>query len=191
MIRARQRHKALGMLGRDENVRGIVDPDRVVGRRMHDQQRLVQLCDVRHQAVFGDVVEEFALDVKRPPGELHLDLAMLADVLDAIPEQMGDMDGIGGRRDGHDRLGIRNLPGGGEDRRAAEAVPDQERGRPAGFAQMIGGADEVGDVGREGRICKFALAGAEAGKVEPQYRNALRRPARSRCVLPPARPCRR
>ena len=126
---------------------------------MHDQQRLVQLCDVRHQAVFGDVVEEFALDVERPAGELNLDLAVLADVLDAILEQMGDMDGIGGRGDGHDRLGIRNLPGGGEDRRTAEAVADQDRGRPAGFAQMIGGADEIGDVGREGRI----------GEIRPRW----------------------
>jgi hypothetical protein len=133
----------------------------------------VQLCDVRHQAVFGDVVEDFALDAERPSGELHLHLAMLADVLDAIPEQMGDMDGIGGRRDGDDCLRIRNPPGGGKDRRAAETVPDQDRGRPTGFPQMIGGADEIGDVGREGRICKFALAGAEPSKVEPQYRDAL------------------
>ena len=41
-----------------------------------------------HQAVLGDVVEEFALDVERPAGERHLDLALLADVLDAILEQM-------------------------------------------------------------------------------------------------------
>ena len=98
---------------------------------------------------------------------------MLADVLDAILEQMGDMGGIGGRRDGHDRFGLRNLPGGGKDRGAAEAVADQDRGRPAGFTQMIGGADEIGDVGGEGRIGEIALAGAEAGEVEPQHRDAL------------------
>ena len=86
---------------------------------------------------------------------------------------MGDMNGIGGRRDGHDRFRFRNLPGGGKDRRAAEAVPDQEGGGSAGFTQMSGRANEVGDVGREGRICKFALAGAEPGKVETQYRDAL------------------
>ena len=87
----------------------------------------------------------------------------------------GDVGGIGGRRDGDDRLGIRNLPGGGEDRGAAEAVADQDRRRLAGFAQMIGGADEIGDVGREGRVGKIALAGAEAGEVEPQHRDALGR----------------
>ena len=46
---------------------------------------LCSFGDVRHQAVLGDVVEEFALDVERPAGELDLDLAVLADVLDADP----------------------------------------------------------------------------------------------------------
>ena len=54
--------------------------------------------------------------------------------------------------------------GGGEDRSAAEAVADQDRGRLARFAQMIGGADEIGDVGRKGRIGEIALAGAEPVK---------------------------
>ena len=49
------------MFGRHENAGGIVDPDGIVGRRMHDQQRLVQFGDMRHQAVLGDVVEEFTL----------------------------------------------------------------------------------------------------------------------------------
>ena len=58
---------------------------------MHHQQRLVQLCDLRHQIVLGDIVEEFALDMERPPGELHLHLALLADILDAVLEKMRDM----------------------------------------------------------------------------------------------------
>ena len=109
MIGAGQRHETLGMLGGDEDIGGVVDPDGVVGRRMHDQQRLVQFGDMRHQAMLGDVVEEFALDVKRPSGELHFDLALRADVLDPILEQMRDMGGIGGRGDGDDRLGIREF----------------------------------------------------------------------------------
>ena len=123
--------------------------------------------------MLGDIIEEFALDVERPAGELDLHLAVLADVLDAIPEQMGDMHGIGGRSDGHDRLGIRNLRGGGKDCRTPEAVPDQERGRAPCFTQMIGGVDEIGDVRRKGRVGKIALAGAEPGKVETQHRDAL------------------
>ena len=49
-----------------------------------------------HQIVFGDVVEEFAADVKRPARQRDFDLAVLADVLDAIGEQAGDMRRIGG-----------------------------------------------------------------------------------------------
>ena len=45
MIRARQRDKTLGMPGRDENAGRVVDADGVVGRRVHHQQRLVQVGD--------------------------------------------------------------------------------------------------------------------------------------------------
>ena len=96
MIRICQRDEALGMLGRDKNARRVVDADGIVGRRMHDQQRLVQFGDMLHQAMLGDVVEEFALDAERPAGERDLDLAVLADVLDAVVEKIGDMGGIGG-----------------------------------------------------------------------------------------------
>ena len=98
---------------------------------------------------------------------------MLADVLDAILEQAGDMGGIGRCSDGDDRLGIRNLPGGGQNCRAAEAMPDQDRRRLAGFAQMVGSADQIGDVGRECRVGEIAFAGAEPRKVEPQHRDAF------------------
>ena len=119
---------------------------------------------MRHQPVLGDVVEKFALDVERPAGERDFDLAVLADVLDAILEQAGDMGGIGGRGDGDDRLGVGNLAGGGEDGRAAETVADQDRRRFPGFAQMVGGAHQIGDVGGEGGVGEFAFAGAEAVK---------------------------
>ena len=107
------------------------------------------------------------------PASCDFDLALRADVLDAVLEQMRDVRGIGGCGDGHDRLGFRDLPGGGEDGGAAKAVADQDRRRRAGLAQMIGGADEVGDVGREGGVGKIAFAGAEAGEIEPQHRDAL------------------
>ena len=98
--------------------------------------------------------------LERTAGELDLDLALGADVLDLVLEQMRDMGGIGGGCDRHDRFRIRDLAGCGEDRGAAKAVADQDRGRAAGFAQMIGGVDEIGDVRRERRVGKVALAGA-------------------------------
>ncbi|MGY4310007.1 hypothetical protein ACVIJ6_007250 [Bradyrhizobium sp. USDA 4369] len=54
-------------------------------------------------------------------------------------------------------------------------MADQDGGRLPGLAQMIGRADEVGDVGRERRIGEVAFAGAEAGEVEPEHRDAMRR----------------
>ena len=67
----------------------------------------VAICAIR--LLLGDVVEEFALDAERPAGERDLDLALLADVLDVVLEQMRDVGGIGRRRDGDDRLRLRNL----------------------------------------------------------------------------------
>ncbi len=84
---------------------------------------------MRHQAVLGDVVEEFALDAEGAAGKRNLDLALLADILDLVLEEVGDMGGIGRRGDGDDRFGIRNLVGGRENRGAAEAVADQDRSR--------------------------------------------------------------
>ena len=161
------------MLCGDEDMGGVVDADGVVGRRVHDQQRLVQFGHLRRQVVLGDVVEEFALDVERAAGQRDFDLALLADVLDAILEQMRDMRGIGGRGDGHDRFCLGDLPGGGQNRGAAKAVADQDRRRLAGLPQMIGGANEIGDVGGEGRVGEIAFAGAEPGEVEPQHRDPL------------------
>ena len=52
---------------------------------MHDEQRSVECSEIRPRTTLGDVVEEFAPDVKRPPGEVDFDLACFADVLEADP----------------------------------------------------------------------------------------------------------
>jgi hypothetical protein len=49
-----------------------------------------------HQAVPGDIVEKPLVMRGTAPGELDFHLAVLADVLDAIPEQAGDMGGSEG-----------------------------------------------------------------------------------------------
>ena len=64
---------------------------------------------------------------------------------------------------------------GGQHRGAAEAVPDQDRGRAMHLAQMVGGRDQIGDVGGERRVGELAFAGAEAGEIEAQHRDAARR----------------
>jgi hypothetical protein len=52
-------------------------------------------------------------------------------------------------------------------------VADQKRGRPPRVAQMIGGTHEIGDVRSEGGVGEIAFAGAEAGEIEAQHRDAL------------------
>ena len=146
VIRARQRHEALGVLGRDKDTGRIVDADGIVGRRVHDQQRLVQLRHMIHQIVLGDVVEKLASDMKRPARQRDFDLAVLADVLDAIREQAGHMRRIGRCGDGDDGPGVRNLRGRGQYRGAAEAMADQDRGAFSDFPQMVGGPHQIGDI---------------------------------------------
>ena len=100
--------------------------------------------------------------VKGRPASETLRLALRADVLDMILEQAGDVRGVGRCRDGDHRFGFRDLSGGGEDRSAPEAVADQDRGRLPRRAQMIGGADEIGDVGGEGRVGEIACRSNQA-----------------------------
>ena len=52
--------------------------------------------------------------------------------------------------------------------------PIRSDGARARRAQVVGGGDQVGDVGRERGVGEFALARADAGEVEAQHRDALR-----------------
>ncbi len=47
VVGAGERDEALGMLCRQEDLRRVLNPDQLVGRRMEDQQRLLQLRDAR------------------------------------------------------------------------------------------------------------------------------------------------
>ena len=174
VIRAGKRNKALGMFGSDEDAGRILDADGVVCRRVHDQQRLMQVGDVRHQAVFGDVVEEFAADLEWPARERDFDFAMPADVLDAILEQARHMGRIRRRGDRHDRFGFGNLAGCSENGGATETMADQDRWCFPYRAQMVGGPHQIGDVRGEGGVGQIAFTGAQAREVEPQHRDTPR-----------------
>ena len=100
-----------------------------------------------HQIVFGDVVEEFAFDVKRPTGQRDFDLAMLADVLDTIGEQAGDMRRIGRGGDGDAALASGISEAAANIAASPRLWPIRIAGAFAGFAQMLGGPHQIGDVG--------------------------------------------
>ena len=81
------------------------------------------------------------------PGERYFDFALRLDFGGAAAEQAGDMRGIERCVDRHygARLGdaVRRREHGG----AAEAVADQDRRRGQRLPQMIGGGDEIIDIG--------------------------------------------
>ncbi len=91
MVGIRERHEALGMSCGNENPRCILDADGVIGRRMHDEQRLVQMRHMAHQLMLGNVVEECAGNREGPSCERHFGAAILPDLLDTIGKQTGDM----------------------------------------------------------------------------------------------------
>ena len=125
--------------------------------------------------MLGDVVEEFALDPERPAGECTSTspCARMSSIRSV--NRCVTCAGSDGRGDGDDRLGLRDLPGGGEEAAPPRLWPISSAGACAGVAQMVGGADQIGDVGREGGVGEFAFAGAEPGEVEAQHGDALGR----------------
>src|SRR6201986_3498246 len=129
--------------------------------------------DLIEQTLFCNVVEELALDGKGPAGQRDLGLALLADAVDMVPKETGDMRGVRRRGDGDDVVCFRDFVGSGEDRSSAEAVADQDCRCFTRLPQMIRGADEIGDIGGERRVGELALAGAEPGEIEAQHREAL------------------
>ena len=154
-------------------MRGVVDADQIVGRRMKHQQRLAQRGEAFVELFLGNVIEEFALDGERPPGELHLHLALFLNRINMLLEQAGDMRRIVGRGDGHHRARLGYAMRGRQHRAAAEAVADQDRRRHVHLAQMVGGGDEIVDVGGKMRVGEFTFAGAQAGKIEAQHGDAV------------------
>ncbi len=60
-------------------------PTSLVGRRVKDQQRLMQAADMRaEQLLLGDIVEKAAAHLERPPGQRHLDLVLVADRVELL-----------------------------------------------------------------------------------------------------------
>ena len=72
---------------------------------------------------------------------------MLADIVDLVGEQTRDVGGVVRRGDRDDGAGFRDPICRRQHRRAAEAMPDQDGGRLAGLAQMVGRTYEIVDVG--------------------------------------------
>src|SRR5215207_4340688 len=76
MVGLVERHKALRVPGRLEDPLGVLDPDDLVGGRMKDEERPVQVVNPGLEILASHVVEELLRDGKSPSGELHFSLSL-------------------------------------------------------------------------------------------------------------------
>ena len=101
-----------------------------IGECSH-QQRLAEVRDRRGLVVLAQVIDELALDGERPAPERHDGLAARLDLRQLRGQQMHHVARVERRADHRHRAGFRDRRGGGQDRRAAEAVADQQSRRHA------------------------------------------------------------
>ena len=194
MIGAGERDEALGMLGRGEDAARILDADRA--RRSANgrsaapcaacaMRRLQASARRRRRGIRGGcgTAGRRARPRPRPAAPISSSVSLNRPVTCA---------GIARRRDRHHRARLRHLA-------RPRPAPRRRRGcgrsgspaRACTSRSVIGGRDQVGDVGGERGVGELAFARAEAGEVEAQHRDAERRQRLRRCASPPARPCRR
>ena len=89
MVGAGERDEALGMLGgRRRYATAFSMPTVSSVGEWKISSALRSLRDALGELLLGDVGQEFAADAERPAGERHLDLAVLADRIELILEQM-------------------------------------------------------------------------------------------------------
>ncbi len=103
------------MAGRVEDLARVLDPDRVVDRRVHHQQRDSEPLDSLGLGLTCHVIEELPADPEGARGQAYLGLASLLDLPPALAEQVQQVLGVRRGSDGGDSPGLRNLLGGGED----------------------------------------------------------------------------
>ena len=161
-----QRHERLGIPRGLEDPMRVRDRDDLVVGSVEDQEGLAEPGDRGRQVLVGQVVQEPALDPERAarqhePGFLGaLELGGLFQ--QGLPEMLGPRRGAD-RGDGRRLL---DQARGHQHGRAAQAVTDQEPGRPVLGAEPVGGRDQVLDVGREVGFRKVPLALPESREVE-------------------------
>ena len=92
---------------------GVLNPDRIVGRRMEDKQRLAQAGDARFKVRVGDVIEEGAADMELPAAERDLDFVLIAARGSPVGQQAVTCRGSDGASSLRPRA-LRDAMGGGE-----------------------------------------------------------------------------
>lgn len=92
-----QRDEAFRMPGRDEDLGGVLDLDRMVQRRVKDEERHFQAPNRILKAVRTRILDKLPSDKERAPGEIDVGLTVLVDVLEARSEVLQHVADIGRR----------------------------------------------------------------------------------------------
>src|SRR4051812_20176843 len=118
MVRGVERDEALRMSGCEEDARGMLDPDHLVARRVHDEKWALQLCRMLFDIMLADVLDEAALDDEAAARKLNLRLSAGHHAVEFGGVELGeDVRHIGGggraRRRGGGLVGCSPRKGGG------------------------------------------------------------------------------
>ena len=175
MVGAIQRDETLGMLGGVVDRGGVLDPDRRIDRRMEHHQRLLHAGNAVGQVLLGNVLQKLLFDGELPASERDLRLAVLFDAVQIGGEIVHHMGRIGRRADGGDRLHFRDVASGGQHRRAAQRMADQDGGCFTVRPHPVHRAHQIGDVGGKVGRGEIAVGMAKAGEIKAQRGDAVRR----------------
>ena len=119
---------------------------------------------------------------KRATGERDAGDAVAFDILELRMKVVQHVGDVRWRADGNDRLGFRNAVGRRKHRSPSQRVANDDRRSLMVLAQVIGGTDQVLDIGGKVGVLKLPFGGPESGEIEPQHGNTGS--CQARCNVP-------
>ena len=174
MIGVVERDEAFRMTRCDIDFRRILDTHRVVERRVHDEQRTAERRDARALVLRPQIVDQPATDAEAASRQQDVGRPLGIDRRDCggieLVERVRDVEGGVDRRDRADRGEIDR---GGNRRRAAQAVADQQRWRLAFVRKRPRSGLQILHVEGKATVGEIALAVAKPRKVEAQHADSL------------------
>lgn len=180
----------IGLLGwrAAEKICAALSMETLVGGRVQDQQCPPQETTCSSRFALGDVVEEVAADAEHPTAQADLALTVRPDGVDRVGEEVVTWPGSAGAP-----MVTTAVASGIRDAAASTAAPPRlcpisNAGSLLGGPQVVSGGDQVVDVGGKVGVGEVALAGAQAGEVEPQH-GYPKRPVPRRYPAPRGCPC--
>lgn len=166
VVRFFEGEEGFGMFGGGVDFAGVFESDDVVGGGVHDEKTASQVGDAFFLVVTVEVGEKAFADVEFAARKGDFGLALGTDLREVVFEELGDVAGVVGSAESDDVREFGDLAGSGEDSGTSEGVPEDESGGGEVFSEVIGGGDEVLDVGDEGGVGEVSVGIPESCEVE-------------------------